>query len=62
MPTKLESTVNIPRAERFPVHAGERCAASAWDRYEGREKGMELRFSLLNRWPPTLMAFVSSTC
>lgn len=62
MPTKLESTVNIPRAERFRAHAGERWAASARERYKGREKGMELRFPFSNRWPATLTAFVSSTC
>lgn len=62
MPRKLESTVNIPRTERFRLHVGERWAATAWERYEGRKKGMELRFTLLNRWPATLMAFVSSTC
>lgn len=53
MPTKLESAVNIPRAERFRAHVGERWAASVWERYEGREKGMELRFTFLNRWPAT---------
>lgn len=26
------------------------------------KKGMELCFTLLNRWPATLTAFVSSTC
>lgn len=62
MPTKMESTVNIPRTERLRVHVGERWAATARERYKGREKGMELRFTLLNRWPPTLLAFASSTC